>query len=72
MTLSRKQKLNSRSSTKAKLVAVDDCMTMIIWTKLFLEAQGYIVKQNVLYQDNKSAILLKIMESEVQVKELEH
>ena len=32
---------------------------MILWTKLFLEAQGYKVMENILYQDNKSAILLE-------------
>ena len=32
---------------------------MILWTKLFMEAQGYDVTQNILYQDNKSAILLE-------------
>jgi hypothetical protein len=32
---------------------------MILWTKLFLEEQGYGIKSNILYQDNKSAILLK-------------
>jgi hypothetical protein len=32
---------------------------MILWTKLFLEEQGYRISQNVLHQDNKSAILLE-------------
>jgi hypothetical protein len=32
---------------------------MILWTKLFLEAQGYDVDKNIVYQDNKSAILLE-------------
>jgi hypothetical protein len=32
---------------------------MILWTKLFLEEQGYEIGKNVLYQDNKSAILLE-------------
>ena len=59
MSMSRKQKLNNRSSTEAELVGVDDMATMILWTKLFLEAQGYDVKQNILYQDNKSTILLE-------------
>ena len=31
----------------------------MIWTQLFLEAQGYPVKDNSLYQDNKSAMLLE-------------
>ena len=31
---------------------------MILWTRLFLEAQGYHVTDNVLYQDNESTIKL--------------
>ena len=58
--MSKKQKLNTRSSTEAELVGVDDAMTMILWTMLFMEAQGYPIKKNVLYQDNKSAILLEV------------
>ena len=58
-TMSRKQKLNTRSSTEAELVGADDLSTMILWTKLFMEAQGYEIKKNILYQDNKSAILLE-------------
>ena len=41
------------------MIGVDDAMTMVLWTKLFLEAQGYDVEENVVYQDNKSAILLE-------------
>jgi hypothetical protein len=51
--------MNVRSSTEGKLVAVDDAATMILWTKLFLEAQGYNVEKNIVYQDNKSATLLE-------------
>ena len=56
---SRKQKLNMRSSTEAELVSADDMSNMILWTKLFMEAQGYPLKENILHQDNKSAILLE-------------
>jgi hypothetical protein len=59
ISISRKQKLNTRSSTEAELVGVDDVSTMILWTKLFLEEQGYRISRNVLHQDNKSAILLE-------------
>ena len=38
---------------------MDDCSTPIIWTKLFLEAQGYEIKKNILYQDNKSTVVLE-------------
>jgi len=58
-SISRKQKLNTKSSTTAELVAADDVSTMILWTKLFLEEQGYEIEKNILYQDNKSAILLE-------------
>ena len=58
ISMSAKQKLNTRSSCEAELVGADDAATKILWTKLFLEAQGYSVKKNILYQDNKSTILL--------------
>ena len=56
---SSKQKLNTRSSTESELVAVDDYMPAILWTRYFLEAQGYGVRENIVYQDNLSAILLE-------------
>ena len=34
-------------------------MPMIIWVKYFLEAQGYIVSDNLLHQDNQSSIKLE-------------
>jgi hypothetical protein len=58
ISVSRKQKLNTRSSTEAELVGTDDMSVMILWTKLFMEAQCYEIEKNILYQDNKSAILL--------------
>ena len=59
-SISSKQKLNTRSSTEAELVGVDDVATLVLWTKLFLEAQGYEIEKNIIYQDNKSAILLEV------------
>ena len=59
LSSSTKQKLNTRSSTESELVAVDDLMPSVLWTRLFLEAQGYGVKENIVFQDNKSAILLE-------------
>jgi hypothetical protein len=58
-SMSRRQQLNTRSSTEAELVGVNDAMGLILWTRLFLEAQGFIVSDNVVYQDNQSAILLE-------------
>jgi hypothetical protein len=56
--IARKQKMNVQSSTEGKSAAVDNAPTMILWTKLFLEAQGYDVEKNIVYHDNKSMILL--------------
>ena len=57
--LSSKQKFNTRSSTEAELVGVNDAMTMIHWMKHFLEAQGCPVHQNIIYQDNESSMKLE-------------
>ena len=59
LSSSKKQKLNTRSSTEAELVAVDDGMSLMLWCKLFLEAQGLKVEDNILYQANRSAMLLE-------------
>jgi hypothetical protein len=56
---SKRQKLNTKSSTETDLVGVDDVMPQVPWTLYFLEAQGYNIDENVLYQDNKSSILLE-------------
>ena len=59
ISMSTKQKLNTRSSTESELVAVDDCMPAMMWTRYFLEAQGYQANETIVYQDNQSAILLE-------------
>ncbi len=56
---STKKKCNTRSSTISELVAVDEMLAQILWTRLFMTAQGIKVLDNILYQDNKSAILLE-------------
>jgi hypothetical protein len=55
---STRQKLNTKSSTEAELVGVDDVMPQILWTKYFLEAQGYKINDSKIFQDNQSTILL--------------
>ncbi len=56
---SKKQKLNTKSSTESEIVGTDDVMPQMLWTLYFLEAQGYRIDDNLLYQDNKSSILLE-------------
>ena len=41
-----------------ELVGVNDAMGLVLWTHLFLEAQGYQIEDNIVYQDNESTILL--------------
>ena len=47
-----------KSSMECTLVRIDDTIPQIMWSKYFLEAQGWTVEHNILYQDNKSTILL--------------
>ena len=57
INISTKQKINTKSSTEAELVAVDNISGHLIWTNYFLQHQGY--KFDItLFQDNKSTKLL--------------
>ncbi len=58
-SISRKQGMNTRSSTEAEVVAADEVVGPMVWTTRFLEAQGYVLNDNILYQDNQSAMLLE-------------
>jgi len=55
---SRGQRINTTSSTEAEVVAVHDNMAAILWTRYFLDAQGYPLKPSKLHQDNLSSKLL--------------
>jgi hypothetical protein len=46
---STQQTLNTKSSTEAELVGVDDVMPQVLWTKYFLEAQGYKIDDSKIY-----------------------
>lgn len=56
---SLKQKLNGRSSAKSELTSVDNLMPQMLWTKCFLEAQGCVSEDTLVFQDNKSTMLLE-------------
>ena len=56
---STRQKINTRSSTEGKLVGVNDTLPQIIWTRNFLEAQGYKMGPVDVYQGNQSTMLLE-------------
>ena len=56
--ISRKHKLNVGSSTELELASITDVLGIMRWSKYFMEVQGYTITNNLLYQDNRSAILL--------------
>ena len=39
LSISAKQNINTKSSTEAELVGVDDVMTFVMWMKHFFESQ---------------------------------
>ena len=58
-SMSNKQRINTKSSTECEVVGVDDGMGRILWSRYFMNAQGYTPKESIIYQDNQSAILLE-------------
>jgi hypothetical protein len=58
-TTSTRQKLNTQSSMESKFVAVSNIMGHVQWIRNFLVSQGVLVGDNVVYQDNKRAIILE-------------
>jgi hypothetical protein len=45
LSVSTKQKINTKSSTEAELVGVDDSLPFNLWSLLFLKSQGYHANQ---------------------------
>ena len=72
ISISKKQKLNTKSSTEAELIGADDKMSQMLWTGYFLEAQGYGIDENILYQDNMSAMLLENNRKKYSTKNTKH
>ena len=42
-----------------RIVGIDDVLAKIIWTKSFIEAQGFNVGMNIIYRDNTSSMKLE-------------
>ena len=69
LSLSAKQKINTKSSTEVKIVAVNDAMNFIEWVQLFVEDHirditpkspvKLIGNKTTIQQDNTSAIQLR-------------
>ena len=68
LSISSKQKINTKISTEAELVGVDNAMTFVMWMKHFFELQvkdlsnpkfNQYGNHIIIEQDNTSAIQLK-------------
>jgi hypothetical protein len=69
MSMSSKQKINTKSSTEAELVGVDDAMNFVLWIQLFIGEQSETVSndsalselmhESIILQDNTSTIQLE-------------
>ena len=55
---SSKQRLNSKSSTEAEMIAVSDGLNHVLWIRNYLCDQGYKLPAAKIFQDNMSAIAL--------------
>jgi hypothetical protein len=71
-SISIRQKLTTKSSTEAELVGVDDVMPQVLWTRQFMGGQGYKIKDNIVYQDNQSAMLLENNGQQSSTKQTHH
>jgi hypothetical protein len=70
MSMSLKQKINTKSSTEAELVGVNDAMNFVEWIQLFVEQQIISINEDsvlrtigsdvVIQQDNTSTIQLEV------------
>ena len=56
---SSKQKLNTRSTTESELVGVSEYLPYDLWQVNFFMEQGYDIRNNIIYQDNESAIKME-------------
>jgi hypothetical protein len=56
---SKRQSINTKSSTEAELVGASDYLPNTLFIKLFMEAQGYPIDKAIFYQDNESAIKME-------------
>ena len=53
-----KKQLNMTCSTKSGLMVADASFPILLWRHYFKDDQGYTVERNILYQDNRSTIIL--------------
>ena len=55
---SNKHKVPAKSSCESELIGLYDKLGDVLWTRHFLEAHGYEINTNIVYQDNMSTLSL--------------
>ena len=61
---SNKHKIQGRSSTDNELIGVHDTLPQVLWTKYFIEAQGYHIDRNEVHQDNAQVLEVNVFQQE--------
>ncbi len=56
---SNKMKCNTQSSAETELMSLHTKLPDVIWTRYFVECQGYEIDEYVIFQDNMSALSYK-------------
>ena len=56
---SNKMKCNTQSSTETELISVHDKLPDIIWSRYFVQCQGYDINEYIVFQDNMSSLSLE-------------
>ena len=72
ISYSAKQKLNTKSSTESELVGADQILSRVIWGLYFVEAQGYSIDRNIVYQDNQATMRLEMNGALSSSKRMKH
>ena len=64
--------MTTKSSTKAELVGIDDVLTWVIWIRYLIKEQGYTILNNIIYQDNQSALKIEKNDRRLISKKTKH
>jgi hypothetical protein len=59
MGLPKTQQINTTSFAETEMIVMYGNMPTVMWTRYFIEVQGYLLKPSQLHQDNTSVTLLE-------------
>ena len=66
------KKFNTMSSTQAKIVEVEDVLKQLVCTHCFLKDKGYKIHDNIIHQNNQSAVKLDKNVRRLSSKQTQH